>query len=481
MTAGAYVDVRGGRSVPYAAVGDRFGWWGAGTSTEYILISGSKASAKPILTEFVHIGEGGSASYIIFEGFEIRTSVYGLEIRPGADGYSIDHISVRDNVIHGNGGFKSRQQFFAGAARATYPSSTVSDIVFYNNESYDAGQWDAVNEDDTCSFYVGDQASFIWIVDNVGYRSGGDGAAGGHNANLTSHHVYIGRNTFYQHRENGIDIKEIDDLVVSENTIYGHRPVSSAAGEGIVVHYGANGVGPPRSWVMFNHIYDCEMGIVVSKGTDTHIIGNLIHNIDHTNTDWNPSSAYSNGAAIRVYGVTSAYVIDNTIYECDTGIQFPNPSPSGSTIAHGNILSNRTQANGYEMIVPTNANYVSLDYNCVYSALGPTRFGWGSTTGIGLAALQTTYGKCINCLEGPPKFLAPPADFGIELDSPCKDTSVQHDTYGAYQARYGVNLSKDRAGTSRPQGAGWDIGAYEFVELGGIQPPKGLRVISDAP
>jgi hypothetical protein len=33
--------------------------------------------------------------------------------------------------------------------------------------------------------------------------------------------------------------------------------------------------------------------------------------------------------------------------------------------------------------------------------------------------------------------------------------------YATFQAKYGIDISKDRDGVSRPQGGAWDIGAYE--------------------
>jgi len=198
FSAGAYVDVRGGKTTPYTReYADRVDFSGVGTSSNYIVISGKNASQKPIIDDHLHIGLEGSTSYLIFENFETRGQV---EIRPISNGSNQTYISIRNNKMQGSGQLKSGEEFDVGLDDPNQFSVTISNIVFYNNESYDAGQWNSANEDDTCSFYVKSNVDHVWVVDNIAARSGGDGIAGGHNANRTSHHYYIGRNTLYQHR-----------------------------------------------------------------------------------------------------------------------------------------------------------------------------------------------------------------------------------------------------------------------------------------
>src|SRR3989304_1553186 len=234
FSAGAYVDVRGGRTIPYTReYADRVGFSGAGTAINYIVISGKNAPQKPIIDDPVHIGLDGTTSYLILENFETRRHV---EIRPVSNGSNQTYISIRNNKMQGSGQFKSGEEFAVGLDDPNRYSVTISNIVFYNNESYDAGQWNSANEDDTCSFYVKSNVEYVWVVDNIAARSGGDGVAGGHNANRTSHHYYIGRNTLYQHRENCIDIKEINNLIVSESVCHTLTSTNSSNGEGIVIH-----------------------------------------------------------------------------------------------------------------------------------------------------------------------------------------------------------------------------------------------------
>jgi len=474
FSAGAYVDVRGGRTNPYTHnSGDRMEFEGIGTPTDYIVISGKNAAQKPILNDHIHIGVGGATSYLILENFEMK---WQTEIRPTANNQNQTYISIRNNSMLADGTFKNGAEFDVGQDDPNTYSSVCSNIVFYNNISSGAGQWNSADEDDTCSFYAKSNVDHIWVVDNTGYQSGGDGVAGGHNANRTSHHYYIGRNTLYQHRENCVDVKEINNLVVSENVCHTLRSTNSSNGEGIVIHYGSDSVGPNEVWVLFNTIYDVVNGLQINTtGGSAYVIGNLFYNIHHDDTGWSPTSDYSNGAGVRIYSLGAAYVVDNTFYDYDTGIQFPDPSSGDTYAAHGNIFSNRAAANGYEIYVQTGTNRVTLDHNQFYYPSGTAKFGWGSSSQVGLGSIS-----CSVCAEGNPQFVSPPTNFNLQSGSPAIDKSVEHSGYNTFVITYGIDIRKDKRGVTRPQGSAWDIGAYEYggsaTDTTPPARPTGLRI-----
>ncbi len=439
---GTYVDVRGGRTIPYTSTwANRFHFFGSGTSKDYIVISGKNATGgKPIINKYTHIGgEDGSTSYLIFENFETRASV---DIRPTVNGYHQKHISIRSNTMRGSGFFKGGEEFVVGVDNPNaFPGTTISDIVFYNNESYDAGKWNSATEDDTCSFYVRGRASFIWVVDNVAYRSGGDGIAGGHSANRTSDHYYIGRNTLYQHRENCIDVKEINDLIISENTCHNLKTPAdaSANGEGIVIHYGADSLGPNSAWVLYNTIYNVVNGIQInSTNGEGYIIGNAIYNVHHDDPGWKATSPYSNGAAIRLYSMNTSFIVDNIIYDYDTGIQLPNPVSGQTYEVHGNLLSSRSAPAGYEAYVPFGQANVSFANNQFYNPDGSVRFGWGNSAQVGIGSIA-----CRDCTEGKLALISPATDFRFKPGSPVKRKTGQHRAYAIFHKTYGTRIDKD--------------------------------------
>ncbi len=446
LAAGDVVQVRGG---PYWSEGDRFSFRGQGTQSEPIIITGRRASSNPVLTNFVHFPD---ARWTIFEGFTIETDGnYGLELRPLEPGTPIHHVSIRWVTMQGSGRFHSGEQF---AAHSDDASSPISDVVFFGNTSMDAGDWTAAEEDDTSCFSIQHNCSQVWILENVGYRSGGDGVILAHNAAFSTHHVYIGRNTFYENRENGIDIKEANDVIVSGNAIYSHRPVSSSSGEGIVVHY-----DPQNVWLLNNIIADCELGIVVTGARDAWVVGNVIYNIGHTNGDWDPESGTSMGAGVHFRGDSSGGVVSNTFHACDTGVQL-----AAGTTAYAlwnNVFSARAEPSSYDVWVSDSgiADVTELDYSLFEEA----RVSWAGDV-LDVAGLQSGHGRCASCpADAAGQFEdAGVGDFHLTVDSPARDVGDAHAVYGIFEERYSISIEEDIDQLERPQGSGWDIGAYEF-------------------
>jgi hypothetical protein len=51
----------------------------------------------------------------------------------------------------------------------------------------------------------------------------------------------------------------------------------------------------------------------------------------------------------------------------------------------------------------------------------------------------------------------------LQAGSAAIDAGKASNAYSQFYSLYGINIQKDFAGTTRPQDAGWDIGAYEFT------------------
>lgn len=451
FVAGDVVQIHGG---PYTPSRDRFYIRGHGTETKPIFFTGAAAETKPVLTRKIHISDG---QYIIVEDVNVvPTSNGAIEIRPAVDNSPIHHVSIRNSEVHGTGAFKAKHQISAHSDKDNAP---VSYVVFYNNLSVDAGQYDSEPEDDSCSFSIQHRVSHAWILDNTGYDSGGDGVILAHGAKFTTHHVYIGRNTFYRHRENGIDLKQANDVVVSENTLYGFRPTNTSAGEAIIVHY-----DPERIAILNNHIYDSTYGIVSTGSTDTHVMGNVIHDIRHVSSSWDSNSGYSEGAAIHFRGPSTAVISDNTMSEYDTGIQITGGSKFD---IYNNIFNDRKENQSYDIRVnnSTLSKATTLDNNI----FNQVRIYFNGTTYDMLGFFQSSEGLCENCFESQDlRFTDASKDsYSLQGDSPAIDKGKASTTIPYFEQTYNITIDKDIGGTEYDNTS--DIGAYDYPST--LSPP----------
>jgi PKD repeat protein len=114
---------------------------------------------------------------------------------------------------------------------------------------------------------------------------------------------------------------------------------------------------------------------------------------------------------------------------------------------------------------PSSAN-IKMDYNCYYHPGGPSgRFSSGSN--YSFSAWQSAYNHESHSMFTNP-FLTNPSqnNYTLTSASPCIDTGTN------------VGVNRDFNGSTRPQGAGFDIGAYE--QTGGVTPLQVSAIASPA-
>ena len=230
-------------------------------------------------------------------------------------------------------------------------------------------------------------------------------------------------------RENAVDLKEVSNTVVSENTMYGYRSTGSSEGAAVVIHY-----CPVQASIINNLIYDSQVGISSTSLTTAcngvsvtnRIVGNVIHSIlGHGLQGWGSGKV--------------TQVVNNTFYGIGgTGIDLTNAT--AGSVVENNIFNN---VSGSDIVVT------------------------GSVSQRNNLADGTT-----------PLFLnAASGDFRLQPSSPAVNAGVQSDVYAGFQSVYGVSIAVDRDAHPRPASDAWDIGADEYRSDIGPAPPVNLRIV----
>jgi len=206
-----------------------------------------------------------------------------------------------------------------------------------------------------------------------------------------------------------------DNVVIEQNLI--HDIGRDSTGE--------NGCNPGNTYWQ-NH----DHGIYLSSGNNVIVRNNVFYNI-------------ARGWAIQCYPdlLSQIYIVNNTF-------AFPNPNEVGqiiiaATLTNGVIANNlfyQPLTAGVWFSGATTSN-VTVEYNLTMGGTAAEGNGAGVTLSHNL---DNTDPKLVNAS-------APALDFQLSAGSPAIDAGVPL----AY-------VSNDFLGTSRPQGAGYDIGAFEF-------------------
>ncbi|MCC6278552.1 MAG: hypothetical protein IT289_11615, partial [Oligoflexia bacterium] len=287
-----------------------------------------------------------------------------------------------------------------------------SNIVIFRNQIHDNGNVSSTSENDVHG--IGGDANNVWVLENHTYRNSGDSVQFGHNDRNVYKSIYIGKNEMHHDRENAVDIKEVSDVVVSQNKIYGYRATSSSEGAAVVVHY-----CPINSFIIFNEIFDSQVGISstslnsnCTSSVTVGFIGNVIYGIF--------------GNAIQSWGSgKKTLVVGNTLFNVNSsGMDFTN-------LGAGSKIEN----------------------NLLWRISGsPLTFS---------GAQPNFAGNLLDTID--PRFMNEnDSDFRLQPTSPAIDAGVLSTVYSEYELIFGVDVFFDYLGIDRARGRISDIGAYEF-------------------
>ena len=472
LQAGEYVEIHGG---PYRG-GGQIIIRALGTEANPVWVrGGDNINPAHITGEMIVKG-----SYVFLENFNFTENNRSLRLRTH-NGTSLNHAVIRSSEFSGPGTASGND-----SAVSIYgtPTQRVSDIVIYNNHIHDFGDDSPTsNENDYHGIIPGYDADRIWILNNHIHNMGGDSVQVGMASIIDESRVdsiYVGYNKFHADRENAIDIKEADNIIISSNELYDYELVqngTSSDGTIVVIHN-----QPTNVWIINNKIYNGVYGIVTTGSTNTWLIGNEIHNIrripDTDSMTWgnnwnNPDSLYSQGAAIHFRGTSTGGVLNNSIYGSDTGIQLAQGN-DGYTILN-NIIYGRTDQFGHDII----SNNSQLQNNSVINNnlfSNESSIYWG---GIKYTLNGFTNGtsQCNDCIIGNPAFKdTPNGNFSLRENSAAINIGTSIINTHSFSTYYpGYNIDSTLRGSDRIISNNIDIGANEYAPPQ-VMPPTNVIV-----
>ncbi len=418
-----------------------------GTLEKPIFVRGESQQNKVAIT---NIPLRVRSSYTIFENLHMITGK--VDIRAADAVENVSYVSLRHSDLTNE----------SSTGVNGYTNNASKYVVFFDNKVY-TDNFDLNGpefpERDVHGIGFAAYAENVWIVDNDIRGMSGDAIGNGHGGQYTVKNFYIGRNLLHDTGENAVDLKEVENFVVSQNKMYNFKGLSSGSdGGAVVIHYGP-AVSPKNAWFLFNEIYNAtDVGIQVGGDQvyDSFFIGNIVHDIHNSSLT---------GLAFTTWNSCTMYFVHNVFYNNDNGVKAMSSGGCTKLIFQNNIVSNFQNPNPMAFSMTNNATFLAVSKvsnNIFYQP--------GKTLNV----------VCTGCLESNPLFNNPSSnDFSLQSGSPAintADNTIMEDLASRFYTSYGIDIRKDFLGNNRRANTPWDIGAYEYGATGGTQPPPAVVV-----
>lgn len=377
-----------------------------------------------------------SGSYYVIEDLDITGCGSVVLLAP------TNHGVLRHSDVHGNleGG---------GVGVQSWNGQPVSHVVLWANRIYENGDVKANYDQDVHGIAVGANVSHVWVVDNLLARNSGDGIqinAGSEAAQASTHHIFVGRNTAFGNKQSGFWVKQAVDVIISQNQSFDHRPSNSSLGACMGGQY-----SPEHVWFINNVMGYCDYGIQLASDTNgfgqyQFFIGNVITKISDSNGDFDPDNAWQN-CGISLPGGTNRYVMQNTLYEVDSGVCVPDQK--GVVYLFDNIIE-KVRPNGFHLLFAS-AAVANASRGAQGNVFAPNfRMSVGGT--LTDVSREVASAKGQNQVLPSANFVDPVAfDFRVSDSSGARGNGLMHalGVWEFFQDRYGVSLAADIFGTPR--------------------------------
>ncbi len=476
VPAGSYVEVHG--IYDYTVNGDSDiagngtgGAWTANQSGPAWVVG--LPSDRPIFTNRLIL----TGQHLYVDGISARWDAEDecIIVSSYAGAPNSEYIVVRNSIIEGN----QLNRTYAVVVGGLSEADTIANVVVYNNLIFNHGDMASGDQDADC-LNAGNFSNHVWFLNNIVHTASGSGgwAGGAYGGADNCHHIYFGYNLVYNTRQSGLSVKYATDVIFSQNHIRDIVDTAWSPSKGIGYQY-----APQRLWILYNEIHGARYGIYGGSTEPgawyIYAVGNVIYNI-------HGSAEYAGGswdeAGIMMQGGTFNAVIHNTLVDCDAGIN--GPATDVTYYMENNIVQNVARANGNHVFIEYATSNSVLRNSILYQSSGAERIRWGGTA-YSLGGFQAAAGKGENCLNLNPMladaagsdFRASPGSPGI--DSGLSESELTANVYQTFRITYGLDIAIDPNRVVRPQGNGWDIGAYEFGAPGTGRPaaPQNLRIV----
>jgi len=437
--AGSYVEIHGG---PYSG-GGQIIFTAKGTPDKPVWIKGASFENMPEVTGETII----KGQYVFLENLKYTEIYESIQLR-NHNSSMLHHVVIRNNIMKGTGAVAGRN---ASAIIAYgYSDNRFHDIVIYNNDisyfgnsySEDDPEAGITAENDYHGIGIPSNVDRAWVLNNHIHHMGGDsiqvGTASTNDKNRVEN-IYIGGNDFHNNLENGVDVKEANNTLISTNKIYNFQIHKNnfSTGVAVVVHNGAY-----NTWLINNHIYNSGSAIEHTEGLDLWVVGNVIDSIQHPIwSGWDTESVYSRGAAVHVRGVSTGGILNNTINNVDKGITL---ATAGAFQVSNNSISNRNEETGYDIHIESSNSEHVISNNLVYTPDFKVNF---------------KNVICDNCLFIEPSFINENYEITNSAAGVASGVSLVT-VQNKFKNSFGVELNKDILGQERVKGT-VDIGAIE--------------------
>jgi hypothetical protein len=293
-----------------------------------------------------------------------------------------------------------------GVSAGQNTSPDQHDIIVYNNEILHHGSMTNTADQDAHAVSLGANVYNFWLLDNNIHDCSGDGMqVNADQAGRTAtHNIYAGNNIIYNTRQAGLWSKQATDVVYSSNIVHDIISITDNDSIGIGGQYDCH-----NYWIINNTIYNCTTGIGIQSplGTeifDVYVIGNLIYHI----TGASQITGGWQPAGIRIHGGDgNGYIVGNTVYDTDSG--FVSPKTAGSLYIENNIFSKIQSPNGYNVFIENISSTTTIQNNVIFqesSTGGPANetINWAGTV-YDLASFRATTSKGQNCTSVDPLFV----------------------------------------------------------------------------